>query len=122
MANHAEPSIGRNRKPCPVLPGARTQRQTGRSTRQERLNPRRLHVARLLRLDEVVPVRIPTPAEEAAHDLVRAREASRQDLMQARHRLSKLLLRHEVVYSAGRAWNQMHDRWLRLQRLDSAAA
>jgi len=78
-------------------------------------------VARLLRLDEVVPVRIPTPAEEAAHDLVRAREASRQDLMQARHRLSKLLLRHEVVYSAGRAWNQMHDRWLRLQRLDSAA-
>ncbi len=56
-----------------------------------------------------------------AHDLVRAREPSRQDLMRARHRLSKLLLRHEVVYSAGRAWNQMHDRWLRLQRLDSAA-
>ena len=49
-----------------------------------------LHLARLLRLDEVVSVRVPTESEEAARDLVRAREAALADLMRSRHRLSKL--------------------------------
>ena len=48
-------------------------------------------LARLLRLGEITPVRVPGPAEEAARDLVRAREDARGDLMRARHRLSKLL-------------------------------
>jgi transposase len=78
-----------------------------------------LYLARLLRLDEIVSVRIPTPAEEAARDLVRARESARQDLMRARHRLSKLLLRHGIVYSGGKAWTELHDRWLHRQRFDS---
>ena len=65
--------------------------------------------------------RVPTEAEEAARDLVRAREASRQDLMRARHRVSKLLLRRGIVYSGGKAWTELHDRWLRQQRFDSAA-
>jgi transposase len=77
-----------------------------------------LHLARLLRLDEVVPVAIPSAAQEAARDLVRAREASRSDLMRARHRLSKLLLRHGIVYDQGKAWTQAHDRWLCRQRFD----
>lgn len=46
-------------------------------------------------------------------------EASRQDLMRARHRVSKLLLRHAIVYSGGKAWTELHDRWLRQQRFDS---
>jgi transposase len=78
-----------------------------------------LHLARLLRLDEIVSVRIPRAAQEAARDLVRAREASRQDLMRARHRLSKLLLRHGIIYSGGKAWTELHDRWLRQQRFNS---
>jgi transposase len=78
-------------------------------------------LARLLRLDEVVSVRIPSLAEEAARDLVRAREAARQELMRSRHRVSKLLLRHGIVYSGGKAWTELHDRWLRQQRFDSAA-
>jgi transposase len=78
-----------------------------------------VHLARLLRLDEVVSVRVPSPAEEAARDLVRAREASRADLMRARHRLSKLLLRHGIVYSGGKAGTELHDRWLHRQRFDS---
>jgi hypothetical protein len=41
--------------------------------------------------------------------------------MRARHRVSKLLLRHGIVYSGGKAWIQLHDRWLRQQRFDSAA-
>jgi transposase len=40
--------------------------------------------------------------------------------MRARHRLSKLLLRHGLVYDAA-AWTLAHDAWLRRQRFDSAA-
>ena len=60
----------------------------------------------------------PTPEEEAARDLVRAREDARGDLMRARHRLSKLLLRHGLVYDAT-AWTRAHDVWLRRQRFQS---
>lgn len=74
-------------------------------------------LARLLRLGEITPVRIPTLEEEAARDLVRAREDTRSDLMRARHRLSKLLLRHGLVYD-GTAWTRTHDVWLRRQRFD----
>ena len=58
---------------------------------------------------------VPAPEEEAARDLVRAREDARADLMRARHRLSKLLLRHGAVYDAT-AWTRAHDAWLRRQR------
>ena len=74
-------------------------------------------LARLLRLGEVTPVRIPTLEEEAARDLVRAREDARGDLMRSRHRLSKLLLRHGLVYDAT-AWTRTHDAWLRRQRFE----
>jgi transposase len=70
-------------------------------------------LARLLRLDEITPVSIPTVDQEAARDLVRAREDCRGDLMRARHRLSKLLLRHGIVYDGGAAWTGRHDMWLR---------
>lgn len=46
---------------------------------------------------------VPTVEQEAARDLVGAREDARGDLMRARHRLSKLLLRQGYVYSGGRA-------------------
>jgi transposase len=72
-------------------------------------------LARLLRLGEITPVRVPGPEEEAARDLVRAREDTRGDLMRARHRLSNLLLRHGAVYDAT-AWTRTHDAWLRKQR------
>ena len=51
-----------------------------------------MHLARLLRLDEVTVVSIPTVGQEAARDVVRAREDCRGDLMRARQRLSKLAL------------------------------
>ena len=63
-------------------------------------------------MDEVTPVRVPTVVEESARDLTRCREAARADLMRARHRLSKLLLRNGIVYSDGKAWTRAHDYWL----------
>ncbi len=70
-------------------------------------------VLRLLMIDGLHPVRVPSTQEEALRDLVRAREDLRGDLMRARQRLSKLLLRHDIRYedSAG-AWSARHRAWL----------
>jgi transposase len=75
-------------------------------------------LARLLTRDDLAPVRIPTLVEEAARDLVRAREDTRSELMAARHRVSKLLLRHGIVYAGGTTWNRVHHRWLNQVRFD----
>jgi transposase len=72
-----------------------------------------LLLARLQRMGEISPVRVPSVGEEAARDLVRAREDARGDLMRVRHRLSKLLLRHGHVYYGGAAWTGAHDAWMR---------
>lgn len=74
-----------------------------------------------LRTYQVVAVSIPTVAQEAARDLVRAREATRKDLMSARHRVSKLLLRQGIVYYGGRAWTGKHELWMRAQHFDAPA-
>ena len=63
-------------------------------------------LVRLLMIGALHAVRVPAPGEEALRDLVRAREDLRGDLMRARQRLSKLLLRHDIRYddqSLGRA-------------------
>ncbi len=76
-------------------------------------------LARLLRMDELVAVRVPSVSEESARDLVRARDDARVELMAARHRLSKLLLRRGIVYEQGKdAWTGVHDAWLRRVRRD----
>ena len=78
-------------------------------------------LARLLKLDDLTAVSVPSVEAEAARDLVRAREDCRGDLMSARHRLSKLLLRQGIVWSGGHAWTGAHDAWLRRQRFDQSA-
>lgn len=75
-------------------------------------------LARLLRLDDIVAVRVPTVAQESARDLVRAREDVRGELMRVRHRISKLLLRHGHVYYGGAAWTGKHEQWLDQIRFD----
>jgi transposase len=79
------------------------------------------HLARLLHLGQITAVTVPSSSQEAARDLVRAREDCRGDLMTARHRVSKLLLRQGIVYSGGHAWTRAHERWLRAQRFNDAA-
>jgi transposase len=82
-----------------------------------------LRLARLLAAGELVLVRVPEPAEEQLRDLVRAREDVRLDLMRARHRLSKFLLRRELIHPGpGRAWTQAHRAWLRGLRFADRAS
>ena len=104
---------------CEVVAPSKLQRPSGDRVKTDAKDA--VHLARLLRLDEYVSVTMPTVAQEHARDLVRAREDARADLMRARHRLSKLLLRQGIVYSGGNAWTRDHDAWLRRQRFDSRA-
>ncbi len=104
---------------CVVAAPSKLQRPSGDRVKTDARDA--MHLARLLRLGEVAPVAVPTVDQEAARDLVRAREDCRADLMRARHRLSKLLLRQGIVYSGGKAWTGAHDAWLRQQRFDKPA-
>src|SRR3954471_15389708 len=56
-------------------------------------------LVRLLIAGELHRVAVPTIEAESLRDLVRAREDLRGDLMSARHRVAKLLLRHDVRFA-----------------------
>jgi transposase len=80
-------------------------------------------LVRLLAAGELHRVAVPSLEEEALRDLVRAREDLRGDLMRARHRLAKLLLRHEVRFEGPQAnWTQAHLGWLAGVRLEQPAS
>ena len=83
-----------------VSPGQIPRRPSDR-IKTDRRDAARL--ARLLAAGELVFCRVPTVEEERFRDLVRAREDVRGDLMRARHRLLKFLLRQELVYPAAPA-------------------
>ena len=103
-----------------VTPGLVPKRPTDR-VKTDRRDAVRL--ARLLAAGELSFARVPTLAEEAFRDLVRAREDIRVDLMRARHRLGKFLLRREVTYPGpGRAWTQAHMTWLSRLSFDDAVS
>lgn len=104
---------------CVVAAPSKLQRPSGDRVKTDARDA--VHLARLLRLDEITAVVVPSVETEAARDLVRAREDARGDLMRARHRLSKLLLRQGIVYAGGKAWTGAHDAWLRRQQFDSRA-
>jgi transposase len=72
-----------------------------------------LKLARLHAAGQLTMVCVPSVEQEQVRDLVRAREDARADLMRARHRLGKLLLRREVYYTrkAGN-WTAEHRDWL----------
>jgi transposase len=86
-------------------------RAPGDRVKTDRRDAERL--ARLLLAGELSFVRVPSPEEERFRDLARAREAIRADLMRARHRLGKFLLRRELRWEGpGSSWTQAHWRWL----------
>jgi transposase len=103
-----------------VIAPSLTPRRPGDRIKTDRRDARKL--AGLFRAGELTSVRVPTPAEEAVRDLLRARGDQREDILRARHRLSKFLLRHGRIFGEGKAWTLRHDAWLSSQRFDEAAA
>jgi transposase len=71
-------------------------------------------LARSRRAGDLTAVWVPDESHEALRDLVRAREAAKEDQLRARHRLSKFLLRHGRRPPTGvRPWTERHLTWVR---------
>jgi transposase len=105
---------------CVVAAPGKIERPSGDRVKTDERDAGRL--LRLLMIDGLHPVRVPAVEEEALRDLVRARDDVRGDLMRARQRLSKLLLRHDVLYEdTGSAWTKRHRAWLRAQDIGGGA-
>ena len=68
---------------------------------------------------QLTEVHAPSPAQEAAREITRCRDAAKEDLMKTRHRLVKFLTRHGYIYTQGDQWTQKHRKWLRSLPFDS---
>jgi transposase len=97
-----------------VVAPSKTPRACGDRVKNDRKDAELL--CRLLVAGQLTPIAVPTVEVEAARDLSRAREQVRADLCRARHRVSKLLLRHGRVYPERSTWTLAHRRWLANQR------
>jgi transposase len=96
---------------CVIAAPGKIERPSQDRVKTDRRDAERL--MRLLMVDGLHPVRVPSTQEEALRDLVRAREDVRGDLMRARHRMSKLLLRHDIVFEGpSKNWTAPHRQWL----------
>jgi transposase len=105
---------------CVVVAPSLIPRKPGDRIKTDRRDARKL--AEMYRAGLLTEVHAPTPADEAARDLCRAREAAQEDLMRCRHRLSKMLLRRGWSWNGTkRAWSQGHRLWLRSLRLEHQA-
>lgn len=94
----------------PVKPGDRI--------KTDRRDAKKL--AGFLRADVLTEVHPPTVEEEAARNLCRCREDARDDLMRARQRMGKMLLRQNLHYP-GKAWTYVHREWLLRQKFEREA-
>jgi len=104
--------------PCDVVAPSLIPRKPGERIKTDRRDARKL--VELLRAGLLTTVRPPTSAEEAVRDLCRCREDVREDLLRARHRLGKFLLRRGLTWE-GRSWSVLHLRWIRSLQLEAEA-
>jgi len=73
-------------------------------------------LARCYRAGDLTAVWVPDAAHEALRDLVRAREAAKQDQLRARNRLGKFLLRQGRRAPEGtKAWTGKYLKWVKEQ-------
>ena len=104
-----------------VCAPGRTERRPGDRIKTDKRDAVRL--ARLLAAGELAIVTVPSLQREQLRDLVRCREDIRADLMRARHRLGKFLLRREIYYERpGQAWSRRHRAWLASLRFADRAS
>jgi transposase len=105
---------------CEVIAPALIPKRAGDRVKTDRRDAVKL--ARLYRAGELTAVRVPDREQEGVRDLIRAREDVRKDLVAAKHRLAKFLLRHGRIFSEGKkSWTQKHWKWLRAQKFEGAA-
>jgi transposase len=106
---------------CDVIAPSLIPKRSGVRVKTDRIDARNL--ARLHRAGELVCVRIPTPAEEAIRDLVRAREEIKADRRIARQRVRSFLLRYGKRYpKPNDRWSFRFEVWMRALRFDEPYA
>jgi transposase len=104
---------------CEVIAPTLVPMKAGDRVKTDRRDAERL--ARSYRSGDLTPVWVPNEGSEALRDLVRAREAAKQDQLRARHRLSKFLLRTGQRPAVGvKAWTQAYLTWVK--QIDFAPA
>jgi transposase len=100
-----------------VVAAGKVPRASGDRVKTDKRDAERL--ARLLAAGELRFAFVPSVADEQFRDVIRAIEDCRGDLMRARHRLGKMLLRREIGWTGpGSAWTQKHMSWLRSLRFE----
>ena len=105
---------------CEVIAPTLVPLKAGDRVKTDRRDAERL--ARSYRSGDLTPVWVPDEGSEALRDLVRAREAAKQDQLRARHRLSKFLLRSGQRPAMGvKAWTQSYMAWARQLRFPQIA-
>jgi transposase len=106
---------------CQVVAPSLIPVQPGSRVKTDRKDARKL--ASLLQAGLLTEVHPPSEEQEALRDLCRCREDVRDDLLRARHRLSKFLLRRHCIYTQTRShWGSRHMLWLRQLRFEDPAA
>ena len=103
---------------CAVVASGLVPQRPGDRVKTDPRDARKL--ARLLAGGLLEPIHVPSPEQEAARDLVRAREDARLDRMRDRHRLSKFCLRHGRILPTS-SWTVVRRKWLGEQRFEHAA-
>ena len=71
-----------------------------------------LQLTQLLKNNDLEPIYVPEPEDEAIRDLSRARETAMHDLNDAKYQLKALLLRNNIGYGGKADWSKKHVRWL----------
>jgi transposase len=105
---------------CEVIAPTLVPMKAGDRVKTDRRDAERL--ARSYRSGDLTPVWVPDEGSEALRDLVRAREAAKQDQLRARHRLAKFLLRSGQRPAAGvKAWTLGYMAWVRQLRFTQIA-
>jgi transposase len=105
---------------CEVIAPTLMPMKAGDRVKTDRRDAERL--ARSYRSGDLTAVWVPDEASEALRDLVRAREAAKQDQLRARHRLSKFLLRMGRRPAPGmKAWTTLYLAWVRQIRFEQSA-
>ena len=106
--------------PCAVIAPGMTPIRPGDRVKTDRRDAEKL--ARLFRAGELTVIHIPTQAEEAVRDLIRAREDALIDKLRARHRMMKFLLRQGRVYQETKSWGVAHRAWINAQTFELPAS
>jgi transposase len=96
---------------CDVVAPSLVPKKPGDRVKTDRRDA--LKLARSHRSDDLTAVWVPDEDSESLRDLVRQREAAKQDQLRARHRLTKFLLRTAPRSPLGvKAWTERYVEWV----------